>query len=104
MNEKGERGIVTIYPDAFLAHCYQTDESAEVSGARLILCCVGIDRKPTRILPNDDKRLAKWLGIPMRRWLKIKRDVVGCWELSPDTRYWKLPEPDDDVAPRGGIA
>lgn len=103
MDEKIERLSVRIYPDALLSHCFHSGESAEVTGARLILCCIALEQDFTRTLPDDDRRISKWLGISIRHWQKIKGQVVANWAISSGGDHWILPEPDDAVAPRGGI-
>ncbi len=73
-----------LFGDAYLADTRHL--SLEEHGAYLQLLMIAW-RTETCTLPDDDKRIAKMLGVTAGRWSKLKTTVMAFWELTSDG--WK---------------
>jgi uncharacterized protein YdaU (DUF1376 family) len=70
-----------LFGDAYMADTRHL--SLEEHGAYLSLLMIAWRTEGCR-LPADDKRLAQMLGITVKRWLKMKPDVMAFWTLTDD--------------------
>lgn len=71
-------GALPLFGDAYLADTHHL--SLEEHGAYLKLLMIAWRSDPFG-LPDDDKLLARMLGIPGRRWSKLKPTVMAFWTL-----------------------
>lgn len=67
-----------IFGDAYLADTHHL--SLEEHGAYFMLLLIAW-RSPGCALPNDDKRIARMLGIGPAKWAKLKPVVFAFWSL-----------------------
>lgn len=70
-----------LFTDAFIADTGHL--SLEQRGAYLMLLMLAW-RSPGCSLPNDDAKLARMLGVTLKRWAGLKPEVMAFWTLSED--------------------
>jgi uncharacterized protein YdaU (DUF1376 family) len=82
-------GIVAEFPalplwtDAYLA---DTRHLSTVEHGAYLLLLMTAWRSPDCRLPDDDKKLARWAGLDMRRWQQIKPTIMQFWCL--EAGWW----------------
>jgi len=84
-----------IWVDDTLAHIAETGESTLVSGARFRLWLIACRRGGR--LRADDESLARWSGLSISKWLKMKSIIVDSWIFDEDTQTYRIHRIEEEI-------
>ncbi len=76
-----------FYPSHFVGDGDVAAMETVQVGAYILLICKAWYQEPVASIPNDDRILAKWAGLPLDEWLAAKPGVMTAWDMGSDGRW-----------------
>ena len=61
----------------------------EAVGAYVFLLCKAWQADPPASLPDNDAKLARWARVTLRRWMKLRAEVLAAFEKRADGRLYQ---------------
>lgn len=80
---------LSIEVDAFTSDELVEAMSTEEVGAYFLLICKAWKSEPPCTIPDDDKTLARWARMSVRRWLACKEKVLAPWKIDAPGRLFQ---------------